>query len=209
MKAESIVFAIAGSLFGLIVGWILGSQQALERPPARPRRRRSSRRRQPRRRRRTAARARSIRTTCRRSGPWPSRIPRIRSLASSSATCTSTPSGTRTRSRGTSRRMQLESGRRQRVDRSRRGLLLHQPARSRDRAVRAVARDRSEAHEDAPQHGHRQGVRQAGSHRRRRGVAAGRGDRARTARRPGRAKKALDGLQNAHPNATPGAPAGR
>jgi tetratricopeptide (TPR) repeat protein len=28
MKAESIVFAIAGSLFGLIVGWILGSQQA-------------------------------------------------------------------------------------------------------------------------------------------------------------------------------------
>jgi cytochrome c-type biogenesis protein CcmH/NrfG len=29
MKAESIVFAIAGSLFGLIVGWILGSQQTL------------------------------------------------------------------------------------------------------------------------------------------------------------------------------------
>jgi cytochrome c-type biogenesis protein CcmH/NrfG len=28
MKAESLVFAIAGSLFGLIVGWILGSQQA-------------------------------------------------------------------------------------------------------------------------------------------------------------------------------------
>lgn len=29
MRAESIVFAIAGSLFGLIVGWILGSQQIL------------------------------------------------------------------------------------------------------------------------------------------------------------------------------------
>jgi cytochrome c-type biogenesis protein CcmH/NrfG len=28
MRAESIVFAIAGSLFGLIVGWILGTQQA-------------------------------------------------------------------------------------------------------------------------------------------------------------------------------------
>lgn len=28
MKPESIVFAIAGSLFGLIVGWILGAQQA-------------------------------------------------------------------------------------------------------------------------------------------------------------------------------------
>lgn len=29
MKAESIVFAIAGSLFGLIVGWILGTQQTI------------------------------------------------------------------------------------------------------------------------------------------------------------------------------------
>ena len=29
MRAESIVFAIAGSLFGLIVGWILGSQQTM------------------------------------------------------------------------------------------------------------------------------------------------------------------------------------
>ena len=29
MKGESIVFAIAGSLFGLIVGWILGSQQTI------------------------------------------------------------------------------------------------------------------------------------------------------------------------------------
>jgi cytochrome c-type biogenesis protein CcmH/NrfG len=28
MRAESIVFAIAGSLFGLIIGWVLGSQQA-------------------------------------------------------------------------------------------------------------------------------------------------------------------------------------
>lgn len=28
MKPESIVFAIAGTLFGVIVGWILGSQQA-------------------------------------------------------------------------------------------------------------------------------------------------------------------------------------
>ena len=29
MNAQTIVFAIAGSLFGLIVGWILGSQQTL------------------------------------------------------------------------------------------------------------------------------------------------------------------------------------
>jgi cytochrome c-type biogenesis protein CcmH/NrfG len=36
MRAESIVFAIAGSVFGLIVGWILGSQQTMtsNRPAA-------------------------------------------------------------------------------------------------------------------------------------------------------------------------------
>src|SRR5688500_2239399 len=34
MKPESIVFAIAGSLFGLIVGWILGHQQAITSRPA-------------------------------------------------------------------------------------------------------------------------------------------------------------------------------
>src|SRR5258705_2577323 len=28
MRAEAIVFGIAGTLFGLIVGWVLGSQQA-------------------------------------------------------------------------------------------------------------------------------------------------------------------------------------
>jgi cytochrome c-type biogenesis protein CcmH/NrfG len=28
MRAESIVFAVAGALFGVIVGWVLGSQQA-------------------------------------------------------------------------------------------------------------------------------------------------------------------------------------
>lgn len=34
MKAENIVFAIAGTLFGLIAGWILGTQQAPVRPVA-------------------------------------------------------------------------------------------------------------------------------------------------------------------------------
>lgn len=29
LRAESIVFAVAGTLFGLIVGWVLGSQQAI------------------------------------------------------------------------------------------------------------------------------------------------------------------------------------
>lgn len=36
MKAESIVFAVAGAFFGLIVGWILGSQQGTGRPVAVP-----------------------------------------------------------------------------------------------------------------------------------------------------------------------------
>jgi cytochrome c-type biogenesis protein CcmH/NrfG len=34
MRAESFVFAIAGTLFGIIVGWVLGSQQAGTRPAA-------------------------------------------------------------------------------------------------------------------------------------------------------------------------------
>jgi cytochrome c-type biogenesis protein CcmH/NrfG len=33
MRADSIVFAVAGVLFGVIVGWVLGSQQALSRGP--------------------------------------------------------------------------------------------------------------------------------------------------------------------------------
>lgn len=33
MKPESIVFAIAGTCFGLIVGWVLGSQQSGRRAP--------------------------------------------------------------------------------------------------------------------------------------------------------------------------------
>jgi tetratricopeptide (TPR) repeat protein len=34
MKSDSIAFGIAGILFGLIAGWIIGSQQAASRPPA-------------------------------------------------------------------------------------------------------------------------------------------------------------------------------
>jgi cytochrome c-type biogenesis protein CcmH/NrfG len=36
MKADAIVFGIAGSLFGLIIGWILGTQQARSGPVAAP-----------------------------------------------------------------------------------------------------------------------------------------------------------------------------
>ena len=33
MRADAIVFGIAGSLFGLIIGWVLGSQQAAKSGP--------------------------------------------------------------------------------------------------------------------------------------------------------------------------------
>ena len=34
MKSDAVAFGIAGILFGLIAGWIIGSQQASARPPA-------------------------------------------------------------------------------------------------------------------------------------------------------------------------------
>jgi tetratricopeptide (TPR) repeat protein len=34
MKSDAVAFGIAGILFGLIAGWIIGSQQAVARPPA-------------------------------------------------------------------------------------------------------------------------------------------------------------------------------
>ena len=34
MKSDAVAFGIAGVLFGLIAGWIIGSQQAVGRPPA-------------------------------------------------------------------------------------------------------------------------------------------------------------------------------
>ncbi|HUQ86016.1 MAG TPA: tetratricopeptide repeat protein [Vicinamibacterales bacterium] len=36
MRADAIVFGIAGSLFGIIIGWVLGSQQARTVPVAAP-----------------------------------------------------------------------------------------------------------------------------------------------------------------------------
>ena len=34
MKSEAVVLGISGVLFGLIAGWIIGSQPAVARPPA-------------------------------------------------------------------------------------------------------------------------------------------------------------------------------
>jgi hypothetical protein len=34
MKSDAVAFGIAGVLFGLIAGWVIGSQLAVRRPPA-------------------------------------------------------------------------------------------------------------------------------------------------------------------------------
>ena len=34
MKSDAVAFGLAGVLFGLIAGWVIGSQQAVARPPA-------------------------------------------------------------------------------------------------------------------------------------------------------------------------------
>ena len=36
MKSDNVVFAVAGVIFGLIAGWIIGAQQAGSRPPLAP-----------------------------------------------------------------------------------------------------------------------------------------------------------------------------
>ena len=176
MKAESIVFAIAGSLFGLIVGWILGSQQAFG-VSASPRRRRGSRRPPPHA-GDSSQPARLDETGSRRCATAPSRIRRTQSRACSSATCTSTPSATPTRSRGTRRRSRsIPTDPNVSTDLGVAYYYTNQPDRARQ-AVRALAGDRPEAHQDAAQPRHREGVRQAGSRRRGGGMAAGRGARA-------------------------------
>ncbi len=74
MRADAIVFGIAGSLFGLIIGWVLGSQQARARPVS-PRRSRS----RPRRNSQQAGAAAGADRSRRASRRWrttPRRIPR-------------------------------------------------------------------------------------------------------------------------------------
>ena len=81
-----------------------------------------------------------------------------------------------------------------------------QPGRSGARAVRALAADRREAHQDDAEHRHRAGLRQAGSRRRRADLAAGRRDRARQRRRA-RGEADDRGRASAHPDPR-AAPAG-
>ena len=209
MKAESIVFAIAGSLFGLIVGWILGSQQTLSSS-------RAAAPRGPANRRCTAAGG---------SSPATGRPARSRTASQAMRTAAEqNPKDAKPRvqlgnlyfdaERYTDAitwyeaALKHQSGRSERLHRSGRGLLLHEPAGSRGQAVRAFVVGRSQAHQDAAEPGHRQGVRQAGSRTapRRRGSRSWRWRR--TVRKDRPRRKALEGLHSAHPGNAPREPAG-
>ena len=89
---------------------------------------------------------------------------------------------------------------RERQHGSRDQLLLHEPARSRARAVRAIARDRSEAFENAAERRHRARLRQAGSRGRGEGVAAGPRRCARIAGSAARPSRRSTALRSAHPD---------
>ena len=101
MKSDAIAFGVAGIVFGLIAGWIIGSQQALVRAAA-------LRARRPRQRSRAGGRDAAPpvldEAKVTRSSRSPSASRRTPRRACSSAICTSTPNATTTRSRGTARR---------------------------------------------------------------------------------------------------------
>ncbi len=108
MRPDSIAFAISGMLFGVIVGWILGTQQAARRRPCGP----SPRPPRPRRPRPAAeGRPPAPPSTRPASGNSPTRPPATRPIprrGCSSATSTSTPSAIPTRCSGTRRRCKLQ-----------------------------------------------------------------------------------------------------
>ena len=164
MRADSIVFGIAGVLFGVIVGWVLGSQQprggrvatAVPRGPE------------------PACRSDRADWKPRRAGgPGAGQGARVGRAAEPEGCPASRPAWQpllRRRtisarpSTGTSRCTSLEQSRR-RTWSTDLGVAYYytQPAGPRDQAVRALVVDRSEAPpKDAPQHGHRARIREAG-----------------------------------------------
>ena len=151
MSKDSLVMGVAGTFFGLLVGWIIGSQQAAGRPAppaaAAPRRPGVGRPRQP---------------------PAPPPLDESRASAMKT-TAQQNPADAVTRVQLGN--LYFDAGRfqeaadlvrggaedqsegRQRQHRSRRRLLLHEPAGPGARAVRPVAGDRSEPRQDAAQPG--------------------------------------------------------
>ena len=166
MRADSIVFAVAGVLFGVIVGWVLGSQQATEHGAGRGARGAGPGGRGAGGARRAVRPCRSIRSACARSRAWPSRTRRTRSRACSSATCSSTPSSIPRPSRWYEQALALNpKDPNVSTDLGVAYYYTNQP----DRAIQQFEHSlvaRSQAHQDAAEHGHRPRVRQAGPRRR-------------------------------------------
>ena len=140
MKADSIVFAVAGMCFGVILGWVLATQQAVRVGPAAP------------------AAASGCRH--RRTPQQPAALDEAR-VQALTTTLTSDPKNAGAacaagqhllRRRALRRRdhvvragAEARSEERGREHRPRRQLLLHEPDRRGAEAVRALAEDRSEA----------------------------------------------------------------
>ena len=130
MKSDAIAFGIAGVLFGLIAGWIIGAQQAAVRPPRgraaaaqQPRRRRAA---APRRAPRSSTRRRSTRSRRSPSASRPTPTPRVAArqpLLRRRAL--------RRRDQVVRRGAEARAEGRQRQHRSRRLLLLHRTSRTR------------------------------------------------------------------------------
>ena len=179
---NSIVFAIAGMCFGVILGWVIGTQQAgkqsaavvqMQSAPAAPGRPPTRRRRHP-----SAARA------GRREGPAADRrssraIRRTPVPMCSSATPTSTPSATPTPSSTTRTALKLDP---KNVDASTDLGVSYYYSNRADEALKQFdysLKLEPDPHQDPAQPGHRPGVWQAGPARRGHGrVEAGRRARA-------------------------------
>ena len=182
MKSESIAYGIAGVAFGLIAGWIIGTQQAAPRTAPAPAQAAAA----------PAQNAPSPRAAIldetRGHGAEIGR--RTAAVERAAARRARQPV---LRRRAVRRCDHVVPGgaedhaeRREPQHRPGRLLLLHEPGGQGAAAALALAQHRSEAREDAAEHRHRQGVRQAGSRRRDQGVAAGRRSRPRHPRRTGR-----------------------
>ena len=180
VSRDSVIFGVAGVFFGILVGWIVGSQQGATAAPASSgcgrtaRRRRASVGNAARRGARGGARADRRAQSARRQRAPGARQPLFRRRALR---------GRRALVRAGARD---RAAQREREHRPRHQLLLHEPAGPGAAAVRSLAGHRSAPHQDAAQSRHRAGVRQGRSRRRRAGLAARRRVRAGLGRRQAR-----------------------
>ena len=198
MRKDSVVFGVAGIFFGLLVGWIIGSQQAA---PARPRPLpRGAPRRSPgagRRRRSTRPCCRPARRRPRATRRTPTRRVQLGNLYFDAERFADAvqwyEEAVQHRPRDVNASTDLGIS----------YYYTNQPDRALG-AVRPLAGDRSEALEDPAEHRHRPRVRQAGSRRRREGVPAGASTSRPASPEARAAKQALEGIRSAHPDSSGG-----